>query len=64
MSHIVCIDTGVLGYLTHPRANEKKDCMAWLKSLLYSGWTICIPEIADYELRREYLLNNSTTALK
>jgi predicted nucleic acid-binding protein len=64
VSKTVYLDTGVLGYITHPRGSEETtECVKWLLSLLKSGIRVCLPEICDYELRREYVLNGRTKAL-
>jgi predicted nucleic acid-binding protein len=49
----VLLDTGVLAAITHPRAFS--DIREWLQGLLHSGVMVFVPEIADYELRRELL---------
>lgn len=42
--------------VTHPGGPEDIDaCQAWLATLLQQETRILIPEIADYELRRELL---------
>jgi predicted nucleic acid-binding protein len=52
----VVLDSGPLGRISHPRADKKsKELVDWLKRHLSEGTTICIPEIADYEVRRELL---------
>lgn len=48
------LDTGPLGRIAHPRRNP--EVTAWLDHLLASGWIVILPEIADYEVRRELLL--------
>lgn len=50
------IDTGILGKICHPRADA--GIAEWFAKQLESGDEIefIIPEIADYELRREMLL--------
>jgi predicted nucleic acid-binding protein len=56
MSAIVLLDTGPLGLVTNPRANPiNLECNKWLESLLANGVRVHIPEIADYEIRRELL---------
>lgn len=56
MSLVVLLDTGPLGLVTNPRGSREADaCNRWLEALLTSGVEVCIPEIADYELRRELL---------
>lgn len=53
MSKVVFLDAGPLGLVIHPRADQ--EIVAWLKRLLQSGVAVLIPEIADYEVRRELL---------
>jgi toxin FitB len=53
MSKVVLLDAGPLGMVTHPRKNP--DIKAWLQDLLRFNTLVCIPEIADYEVRRELL---------
>jgi len=55
MTKIVLLDTGPLSAVTHPRANRNREIAEWLKRLLRAGCHVVIPEIADYELRRELL---------
>ena len=63
MRHVV-LDTGVLGLLTHPsNASEPRKCKEWLNTLLWQDVFLHVPEIADYELRRELLRMDSTRAI-
>jgi predicted nucleic acid-binding protein len=56
MSLIVLLDAGPLGMITNPKSSpENEDCKNWLAHLVYNGGEIVIPEIADYEVRRELL---------
>ena len=56
MSTLVFLDTGPLGMVTNPRATEQTErCSRWLEGLLARGVRVLVPEIADYELRRELL---------
>jgi hypothetical protein len=42
--------------ITNPKSSpENEACKNWLASLAYNGVEIVIPEIADYEVRRELL---------
>jgi predicted nucleic acid-binding protein len=53
---LVVLDTGALGMVTHPRASgENLDCNNWLRKILRDGHSVAVPEICDYELRRELL---------
>lgn len=54
-SHIV-LDAGPLGIVTNPRESEaSRACKAWLRRQLLGGVRVLIPEIADYEVRRELI---------
>jgi hypothetical protein len=53
MAKVVLLDTGPLGMVTHPRPN--REIVEWLRALLATGASVLVPEIADYELRRELL---------
>ena len=52
----VILDTTPLGILCHP-ANPPHAvaCRQWVADLLAAGRRVIVPEIADYELRREFL---------
>ncbi len=56
MARVVLLDTGPLGLVTHPNADTKNARAArWLRGLLTAGVSVRVPEICDYELRRELL---------
>lgn len=64
MKKCVFLDTGVLGVVTHPAGSaESRACVAWLLNLLRASVRVCVPEICDYELRREYVRRGSSDAL-
>jgi len=53
---IVLLDGGPLGLVSNPKATEAgRDCREWMKGLIARGVRVCLPEIIDYELRRELL---------
>jgi predicted nucleic acid-binding protein len=53
---IVLLDSGPLGMVTNPRAtHENLRCKQWLSELLSQGVRVLVPEITDYEVRRELL---------
>lgn len=56
MAKQVLLDAGPLGMITHPRPNQA--IADWLKQLLSAGITVSVPEIADYEVRRELIRAN------
>lgn len=65
MTWVVFLDTGILGYVTHPKGNEQtKECTEWLLKLLENGAQVCIPEVCDYELRRTYIHRSKNQALQ
>lgn len=56
MSRVVLLDSGPLGMVTNPRATPLAlECQLWLDSLEPKGYKVMLPEIADYEVRRELL---------
>ncbi len=65
MSTIVLLDTGILGLLTNPTTSFKVDqCSQWLLSLSMKGFEAKVPEIADYEIRRELLRMDKINSIK
>ncbi|MFT5193680.1 MAG: putative nucleic acid-binding protein [Cellvibrionaceae bacterium] len=62
---VVVLDTGPLGLLTNPKRSEmNRACNHWLQGVALAGTRIIVPEIADYELRRELLRANKSNGLK
>ena len=56
MNRLIVLDSAPLGMVTNPQAKGVPlACQMWLKSLLQRGERVVIPEIADYEVRRELL---------
>ncbi|NET56150.1 MAG: type II toxin-antitoxin system VapC family toxin [Symploca sp. SIO2E6] len=57
MSRIVILDTGPLGMVTNPKTSSAicRECKLWLDDLPLKGYEVMLPEIADYEVRRELL---------
>ena len=51
------LDTGPLGMVTNPKTSSAicQECKLWLDDLPLKGYEVMLPEIADYELRRELL---------
>ena len=58
MIRAVILDTGPLARISHPRATP--EIFVWLQRLLTSGAAVIVPEIADYEVRRELLRAGKT----
>ncbi len=64
MSLVVLLDSGPLGMVTNPRASfANAKCNKWLEDLLIKSVKVVIPELADYEIRRELLRANKTLGL-
>jgi predicted nucleic acid-binding protein len=63
IGHII-LDSGPLGLLFQ-RSDVKlaEDCRAWLRGHLARGVRVFVPEIVDYELRRELLRLNLAKAV-
>lgn len=57
MSRIIVLDSGPLGMVTNPKSSSDtvRECKVWFNSLLARGETVILPEIADYEVRRELI---------
>jgi predicted nucleic acid-binding protein len=61
---MVLLDTGVLGIACHPsRRVPFMSIWEWLEALRSAGHIVAVPEIADYELRRELLRMGRLAAL-
>ena len=58
------LDAGPLGLVTNPKLSpESEACTQWLQTHITSGSRVIIPEIADYEVRRELLRANKTKGI-
>lgn len=65
MNQIILLDSGPLGLITHPQSSPEADaCKEWLRNLPPAGHLALVPEIIDYETRREILRRNSMNALQ
>ena len=54
MNDAVVLDSGPLGVLCNPNNHAQPVAIrAWVAALLAAGRRVIIPEIADYEVRRE-----------
>lgn len=64
MSDAVVLGSGPLGLLTNPNNNPVPVAIRqWLVDLLTAGRRVILPEIADYEIRREYIRANLSRSL-
>ncbi|GJD17529.1 hypothetical protein RIVM261_024850 [Rivularia sp. IAM M-261] len=57
MSQVVLLDSDPLGMVTNPKASsiEVQECKLWFNTLSQRNYTVMLPEITDYEVRRELL---------
>ena len=64
MSQIILLDSGPLGLVTNPKASgETFLCYQWMVSQTHRRRKVLIPEIADYEVRRELIRANKARGL-
>lgn len=62
---LIFLDSAPLGMVTNPNAAAENDeCSKWLETLLAKGVSFRVPEIADYEIRRELLRANKQNGLR
>ena len=65
MSEVVLLDSGPLGLVTNPRGSQEADaCNHWLEMLIRRDVQVKIPEITDYEVRRELLRADKVRGLQ
>jgi predicted nucleic acid-binding protein len=61
---VVILDSGPLGLLCHSRRSAVAvSCEQWLATLLTAGRRVIVPEITDYEVRRELLRMGRTKGI-
>jgi hypothetical protein len=65
MTQIVLLDSTPVGLITNPKATPLAiECQQWLESLLDRGYSVVLPEIIDYEIRRELLRVNRSNSIR
>jgi len=56
VSRTILLDAGPLDLVTNPKFSPQSlACAQWLQGLMASGVRVVVPEISDYEVRRELL---------
>jgi predicted nucleic acid-binding protein len=61
----VFLDTGPLGLVSHPRATpDAVRCRQWVVNLTALGVRVFVPEVCDYELRRELIRAGKAEGLR
>ncbi len=65
MKQIILLDSAPLGMVTNPKQTaENESCRLWLRNLLSQDIEVIIPEITDYEVRRELLRAKKLNGIK
>lgn len=65
MTGIVVLDAGPLSLVTHPMGGtDAQRCHEWFRQLVKDRVTVYVPEIADYEVRRELIRAGKTNSVK
>jgi predicted nucleic acid-binding protein len=59
---IIVLDTGPLGKIAHQRQNPESN--EWFLGHAVNGTEFALPEICDFELRRELMRRGSQTSLR
>jgi len=65
MSKLILLDSGPLGIISNPSDTEIiASCREWARGQQQKGNVIVVPEIADYEIRRELLRADKVSGVK
>ena len=65
MKRVIVLDTTPLGLVANPNLTPRTiAASSWFERLLASGDTVIIPEIADYEVRRELIQSGATASVR
>jgi predicted nucleic acid-binding protein len=65
MSKLILLDSGPLGIISNPSETQTVvTCREWAKRQHGQGNVIVVPEIADYEVRRELLRADKVSGVK
>jgi predicted nucleic acid-binding protein len=65
MTRAVLLDSAPLGILTAPPMRPStRACSQWLGALIAAGHRVIVPEITDYELRRELLRARKAASIR
>src|SRR5208337_4552127 len=65
MQEYVLLDSGPLGHACQGRGMALADqCRLWFDGLMARGVDVVVPEIADYEVRRELTRTNALGSLR
>ena len=64
VSRVIVLDTGPIGLITNPKLSAQGiGCNQWLQEQIKASNRVIVPEIVDYEVRRELLRANKMKGL-
>ena len=65
MTTIFLLDASILGAVTNPKTNSLnvRECQSWFDRCLEKSTIFVLPEIADYEIRRELIRANKVNGI-
>lgn len=64
MARIIVLDAGPLGEASKPRGKPDADrCRDWIRAMDATGARVVVPEVADYEVRRELIRAGAVAGL-
>ncbi|NER24545.1 MAG: type II toxin-antitoxin system VapC family toxin [Symploca sp. SIO1C2] len=64
MSQVIVLDSAPVGLITNPKATGlSAKCQEWFSNLFDRGYDVILPEIIDYEIRRELLRANKISGI-
>jgi predicted nucleic acid-binding protein len=66
MTQLLILDASVVGAITNPKQTNAivRDCQSWFRRSLARQSIFVLPEIADYEIRRELLRGKKINGIK
>lgn len=64
MGRLIALDSGPLGMISSPHNRPRMAaCKRWARDLMAAGVRVLVPEIADYEVRRELVRVGATAGV-
>lgn len=65
MSKVILLDSAPVGLITNPKATPLAlQCQQWFLKCIAKGYQMILPEIIDYEIRRELLRANKLSGIR
>jgi predicted nucleic acid-binding protein len=66
MTRLLVLDASIVGMITNPKQTSisVRDCQRWFRQALAAQSLFVLPEIADYEIRRELLRGRKINGIK